>query len=197
MAWYKWLNEENYDPIWRTQWPQLGEVGDTGPYHVYPGSKVCSYIPWRYMPSTLFRVEPDGDYTYRDGQAFFQEVVLTEYMGVLRDSDVPQLVLGWLDSIIKDTFPEDTALMPDQGWNRDAIKLNRDKIEARIQGGAEVLLPKIRECGDRATILAAEAIEAGIPRMAWCYAVMLAEEAKSPQLGLEFAKVMDKALKGE
>jgi len=203
MAWYKWLDEDMYDPVWEVQWPQIGETQTLDidnlhkGYHVYPGSGVCTRIPWRNMPADLYLVEPDGEYVIKDGQVFFTEVTPVEKIGTLKKDAAAKLAVAWLDKLLEFRFDPQSTLQPELSWNAEAIRIGRDRIAARLRGSDDKLLPSIRNVGDKAIIYTAAVVEAKTPDEAWCYALYLADEASSPKLGLEFAKVMDRVIKGE
>ncbi|NBS73921.1 MAG: hypothetical protein EBS66_10635 [Betaproteobacteria bacterium] len=200
MAWYKWLNRDMVDPIWGTIWPELGEVavnsGSEKGYHVYPGSRVCDSIPWRNLPARLFRVDVDGEYHHIDGQAFFGEVTPTVEYGELLPSDARVLAAKWFDLMIQDRYEGKISLQPELTFNYNVVKGWRDRMFERVfEGGEQSLLPEAYKSMDPWIIWASKAIESDTDEMAWCYALYLVGDVRTPKLGLALATVLDDVLK--
>jgi hypothetical protein len=205
MAWYKWLTDEMVDPVWGIQWPQLGEVKTTSDldnprlgFHVYSGSRVAANIPWRNTPVDLYQIEVDGEYVTKDGQVYFSEVTPFEKKGTLRRDAAPKISLAWLDLIIDSRFNNKMGLQSELGWNKPQVLHAREILEAQINGDDRPdVMTAARMSGERAVVYAASSIVAKTPDEAWCYCLYLADEAKHPQLGLEFARVVERSMNGD
>ena len=205
MAWYKWLAEDMTDPVWKIEWPELGEVRrmenlgkDNRGFHVYSGSRVASYIPWRYTPVDLYQVETDGEYITEDGNVYFSEVTPVEKKGTLRRDAAPEVALAWLDLLLDARFASSYLTQADVIWNKQQIMYARDLIAAKVAGGdGEGLMDKARISGESIVVYAASSVMAKTPDQAWSYCLQLAHEAKHPQLGIEFARALEKSMNGE
>lgn len=203
MAWYKWLDSDMYDPVWNVKWPELGESQQMEicrfplkGFQVYPGSRVCSSIPWRHVPVDLYQIDVDGEYLTYDGQVFFTEVVPAKKLGTLNADVAPQLALAWLDKLIEGRFGSDIYLQPELAWDKDILLSNRDRIADGVNGRCLVPIGHIRATGNKWLIYTASVATAKTPEEAWCYTLYLADEASNPTMGLEFARVLDSFLEG-
>lgn len=206
MAWYKWLNEDMHDPVWDIDWPSLGEVRrmenlgkDNRGFHVYPGSRVAKHIPWRGTPVDLYIVEVDGEYVTEDGNVYFSEVTPIEKKGTLRRDAAPEVALAWLDLLLDARFA--SSYLTDTGtvWNKQqmlhARDLIADKVIHKVDNGD--VMTKARLSGERILVYAAGAVVAKTPDQAWACCLQLANEATHPELGLEFARVVERSMNGE